>query len=81
MDEFGIILLTIFMVLLACGVLHRPVRLMYMRVQDHCKYHPGTSRCQDARRKLDTVSECTTASPEKLDLESGLSQHDAGPEW
>ncbi|KAK2033027.1 hypothetical protein LX32DRAFT_128984 [Colletotrichum zoysiae] len=51
-----------------------------MRVRDHCKYHPRASQFQDARRKLSTVSECTSASPEKQDVESGLNQHDAGPE-
>ncbi|EFQ34880.1 uncharacterized protein GLRG_10024 [Colletotrichum graminicola M1.001] len=82
MDEFGIILLTIFMVLLACGLLlHRPVRLTYICVRDHCKYHPRASQFQDARRKLNTVSDCTSACPEKQDLESGLNQHDAEPEW
>ncbi|GKT58034.1 hypothetical protein ColTof4_11959 [Colletotrichum tofieldiae] len=51
-----------------------------MRVQDHRKYHPRTSQFQDARRKLSTVSECTSARLEKLDLESGLNLHDAEPE-
>ncbi|KZL74619.1 hypothetical protein CT0861_10547 [Colletotrichum tofieldiae] len=51
-----------------------------MRVQDHRKYHPRTSQFQDARRKLSTVSECTSAGLEKLDLESGLNLHDAEPE-
>ncbi|KAK2043169.1 hypothetical protein LZ31DRAFT_335514 [Colletotrichum somersetense] len=80
MDEFGVILLTVFMVLLACGVLHRPVRLTYIRVRDHCKYHPRASQFQDARRKLSTVSEYASASPEKQDVESGVNQPDAGPE-
>ncbi|KAK2060656.1 hypothetical protein LY76DRAFT_591241 [Colletotrichum caudatum] len=80
MDEFGVILLTVFTVLLACGVLHRPVSLTYIRVRDHCKYHPRASQFQDARRKLSTVSECTSASPEKQDIESSFNQDDAGPE-
>ncbi|KAK1968059.1 hypothetical protein LY78DRAFT_458006 [Colletotrichum sublineola] len=81
MEEFGIILLTIFMVLFACGVLYRLVRLTYIRMQDHCKYHPKASRFQDARRKLESVSECTSGSPRKQDLESGFNQDDVQPEW
>ncbi|KAK2015046.1 hypothetical protein LZ32DRAFT_602743 [Colletotrichum eremochloae] len=49
-------------------------------MQDHCKYHPKASRFQDARRKLDTVSECTSGSPRKQDLESGFNQDDVQPE-
>ncbi|KAK2002612.1 hypothetical protein LX36DRAFT_667055 [Colletotrichum falcatum] len=81
MEEFGIILLSIFAAIFACGVLHRPVCLAYMRVQEYCKYHPRASQFRDARRKLGAVSECTTAAgAEKQDLESGLSQDDAEAE-
>ncbi|TIC99221.1 hypothetical protein CH35J_006485 [Colletotrichum higginsianum] len=80
MDELGIILLTLFMFLLVCGPMYRPICLTYMWVQDHRKYHPRTSQFQEARRKLSTVSECTSVGLEKLDLESGLHQTDAEPE-
>ncbi|KAG7082921.1 hypothetical protein JMJ78_0008374 [Colletotrichum scovillei] len=80
MDELGIILLTLFMVLLVCGPLYRPVRLTYLRIQDRRKYHPKTSKFQDARRKLSTVSECNSTTLEGLDLESKLNRHDSEPE-
>ncbi|KAK1637967.1 hypothetical protein BDP81DRAFT_215824 [Colletotrichum phormii] len=80
MDELGIILLTLFMVLLVCGPLYRPVRITYLRIQDRRKYHPRTSKFQDARRKLSTVSECNSTTLEGLDLESKLNQHDSDPE-
>ncbi|KAK1585937.1 uncharacterized protein LY79DRAFT_259210 [Colletotrichum navitas] len=80
MEEFGIILVAIFMVLLACGLLHRSVRLTYIRVRDHSRYHPRASQFLDARRNLSTVTECTSACPEKQDLESGLNRHDAEQE-
>ncbi|KAK1702262.1 hypothetical protein BDP67DRAFT_277400 [Colletotrichum lupini] len=80
MDELGIILLTLFMVLLVCGPLYRPVRLTYLRIQDRRRYHPKTSKFQDARRKLSTVSECNSTTLDGLDLESKLNRHDSEPE-
>ncbi|KAJ0165481.1 hypothetical protein CTA2_11129 [Colletotrichum tanaceti] len=80
MDELGIILLTLFMFLLVCGPMYRPICLAYMWAQDHRKYHPRTSQLHEARRKLSTVSECTSVGLEKSDLESGLHQTDAEPE-
>ncbi|KAK7452314.1 hypothetical protein Landi51_04202 [Colletotrichum acutatum] len=56
------------------------VRLTYLRIQDRRKYHPRTSKFQDARRKLSTVSECNSTTLEGLDLESKLNQHDSEPE-
>ncbi|KAL3295721.1 hypothetical protein RB213_009884, partial [Colletotrichum asianum] len=52
----------------------------YSRVKDHRRFNPKSSRVRDARRKLSTVSECTTIGPEKLDMESSLNQHDSAPE-
>lgn len=57
------------------------INLTYMRVRDYRKYHPRTAQLKDARRKLSTVSECTSIGLEQLDLESKLNQHDSEPEW
>ncbi|KAF4847431.1 hypothetical protein CGCSCA4_v005440 [Colletotrichum siamense] len=80
MDEVGIILLTLFLFLLVLGPLYRPICVTYSRVKDHRRFNPKSSRVRDARRKLSTVSECTTIGPEKLDMESSLNQHDSAPE-
>ncbi|KAK1485872.1 hypothetical protein CTAM01_12415 [Colletotrichum tamarilloi] len=56
------------------------VRLTYLRIQDRRKYHPKTSKFQDARRKLSTVSECNSTTLDGLDLESKLNRHDSEPE-
>ncbi|OHF01947.1 hypothetical protein CORC01_02825 [Colletotrichum orchidophilum] len=56
------------------------VRLTYLRIQDRRKYNPGTSKFQDARRKLSTVSECNGTALEALDLESKLNHPDSEPE-